>query len=260
MTADPAEWPLRLFRKSVLKQAKLRELTRHLGPTEGKSCLDLGSDNGVISLLLRRRGGRWRSADLAPEAVESIRALVHDDVHLLRDGRLPFPGAEFDAVAVVDMLEHLPDDRAFCGELARVCRPGGILVTNVPHARRRSPLRWFRHRLGQTEEKHGHVRPGYTLRGLSALLGDRFDLESSRTYSGFFSEAIDTLIAFAYGKIAKPGGSKGVLVTGDDLRSHRKAFRAYAAVYPVLKAFSWLDRLFFFVPGFMLIARWRRRA
>ena len=58
------------------------------GPTDGLRCLDLGSDNGVVSLLLRRRGGRWASADLAPEAVESIRALVETDVHLV-DGGAP---------------------------------------------------------------------------------------------------------------------------------------------------------------------------
>ena len=99
--AEP--WALRLFRKSVLKQRKLAELTRSLGPTDGLRCLDLGSDNGVVSLLLRRRGGRWASADLAPEAVASIRELVGTDVHQVTGDRLPFADAEFDRVAVVDM-------------------------------------------------------------------------------------------------------------------------------------------------------------
>ena len=61
-------WALRLFRKSVLKQRKLREIHGLLGPTEGLRCLDLGSDNGVVSLLLRRAdlSGRLRTRPPGP--------------------------------------------------------------------------------------------------------------------------------------------------------------------------------------------------
>ena len=93
MAAEP--WAVRLFRRSVLKQRKLAEIVRLLGPTAGRRCLDLGSDNGVISLMLRAGGGRWASADLTDEAVASIRALVASDVHRIEGYRLPFPDAEF---------------------------------------------------------------------------------------------------------------------------------------------------------------------
>ena len=97
--AVPEPWALALFRRSVLKQRKYAEIARALGPTEGLRCLDLGSDNGVVSLLLRRGGGRWASADLTEEAVASIRGLVTSDVHLTDGARLPFADAEFDRVA-----------------------------------------------------------------------------------------------------------------------------------------------------------------
>ncbi len=106
---DRQQWAVDLFRKSVLKQRKLRELETQLGPTEGRRCLDLGSDNGVISLLLRRRGGFWASGDLTDETVAAIRGLVDTDVHKVEGGRLPFADATFDTVAVVDMLEHVPE-------------------------------------------------------------------------------------------------------------------------------------------------------
>ena len=154
------EWAVALFRRSVLKQRKLAELAAMLGPTAGLRCLDLGSDNGVVSLLLREGGGSWASGDLTEETVSSIRSLVGDDVHQVRGDRLPFPDAHFDRVAVVDMLEHVPDDAAFAAELARVTKPGGLLVVNTPHLKR-TALRRLRHALGQTDEKHGHLRPGY---------------------------------------------------------------------------------------------------
>ncbi len=259
MSAEPhAEpWALQLFRKSVLKQRKLREIEAQLDATTGLRCLDLGSDNGVVSLLLRRRGGDWASADLTEEAVTSIRGLVEHDVHLFDGRRLPFGDGSFDCVVVVDMLEHVPDDAAFAAELARVSRPGARLVINTPHAKR-TLLRRLRHALGQTDEKHGHLRPGYTPGDLRRLFASAFELHATRTYSRFFSEAVDTAINFAVERAGKRGSAKGLVVTGDDLRKHRKLFRLYALIYPFVWAVTRLDAL---VPasGYMLIASATRR-
>jgi SAM-dependent methyltransferase len=255
--AEP--WALQLFRKSVLKQRKLAELTESLGPTEGLRCLDLGSDNGVVSLLLRRAGGSWASADLTDEAANSIRALVETDVHRIDSSALPFADASFDRVAVVDMLEHAPDEAAFVRELSRVTRPGGRLIVNTPHLKH-TLLRRLRHAIGQTDEKHGHLRPGYTPAGLRALLESHgFVWEESRTYSRFFSELVDTAINFGVERLGKRGSAKGMVVTGADVAKHAKAFRLYSAIYPVVWTFSQLDRL---VPasGYMLIATAHRPA
>jgi 2-polyprenyl-3-methyl-5-hydroxy-6-metoxy-1,4-benzoquinol methylase len=258
--AEPAsarEWARALFRRSALKQRKLEEIVAALGATDGLRCLDLGSDNGVVSLLLRERGGSWASGDLTSEAVASIRSLAGEDVHLVAGERLPFADESFDRVVVVDMLEHVPDDSAFARELARVTRPGGRLVVNTPHLKR-TQLRRLRHALGQTDAKHGHLRPGYTPARLAELLAPAFELEGHRTYSRFFSEAVDTALNWGVERLGKASSAKGMMVTGDDLARHRKAFRAYGLVYPLLCAVSRLDAL---VPasGYMLIASLRRR-
>jgi SAM-dependent methyltransferase len=253
---DAREWAKALFARSVLKQRKLAEVAAMLGPTEGLRCLDLGSDNGVVSLLLRERGGTWASGDLTEEAVASIRSLVGEDVRLVTGGALPFRDATFDRVAVVDMLEHVPDDAAFAAELARVTRPGGRLVVNTPHLKRTS-LRRLRHALGQTDEKHGHLRPGYTAERLAALFGPDFAIEGHRTYSRFFSEAVDAALNLGLERLGKKSSAKGMVVTSDDLARNRKGFRLYSAIYPFVWAVTRLDAL---VPasGYMLIAALRR--
>ncbi len=247
-------WALALFRKSPLKQRKLVEICGLLGPTRGLRCLDLGSDNGVVSLLLRERGGSWASGDLTEEAVESIRGLVETDVHRVQGERLPFADAEFDALVVVDMLEHVADDRPFATELARVLRPGGTLVVNTPNLKR-SLLRRLRLALGQTDEKHGHLRPGYTAPELRTLLGDRFVLECHRTYSRFFSELIDICINWGVERLGKKASAKGLVVTGGDVAKHGKMFRAYSLIYPLVWLVSRFDALIPWTSGYMLVAR-----
>ena len=256
-----AEWAVALFRKSVLKQAKFRRITELLDDPVGQRCLDIGADNGVISLLLRRRGGSWASADLDEQTVASIRELVGDDVHRLDGARTPFPDRTFDQVVVVDYLEHIPDDDRFAAELARILRPGGRVIVNVPHRKPRSLLNRFRHLIGLTDEWHGHLRPGYSLEEIRTLLGPRFSIERSVTYSKSFSELVDTALNGLYLAMQRGGdsrgSSKGTVVTQADIRKHRKQFLLLSGLYPFLWGISRLDALLWLQPGYKLIVRAR---
>jgi SAM-dependent methyltransferase len=46
--------------------------------------------------------------------------------------RLALPDAAFDAAVCAEVLEHLDDDAAALAVLARVLRPGGLLIVTVP--------------------------------------------------------------------------------------------------------------------------------
>ena len=256
-----ADWALALYGKSVLKQAKLRQIESLIDDPAGRRNLDIGADNGVISYLLRQRGGEWRSADLDPRAVASIRQLVGSEVYQLDGARTPFPDRAFDQVIIVDYLEHIPDDRAFADELARILTPGGILVVNVPHLQPRSPLNRFRHRIGLTDAWHGHLRAGYTVEGLREVLGPRFAMERVVTYSRFGSELVDTALNGVYEAMRKRSGgessSKGTVVTATDVGRHRKQLRLLSLLYPALKLTASTDRLMPWQPGHKLIVRAR---
>ncbi len=252
-------WPIQLFNKSVLKQRKYQEITDLLGDFQGLHCLDIGADNGVISYLLRQQGGSWKSADLDEHTVQAITELVHTDVYPIGDCPTVFADNEFDCIILIDFLEHVPNDGEFIQDFARILKPDGRLIINVPHSKN-DLLRKLRYALGQTDEKHGHVRPGYTMDSVRQLLGDRFTIETHHIYSKFFSELIDTLMVFGIsllkGKKAHES-TKGNVVTGHDLKANQSMFKVYSLIYPLVWLFSKLDHLLFAASGYMLIVKAR---
>jgi SAM-dependent methyltransferase len=262
MTAGDAGWATSLTRRSVLKQAKIRELTRALGTVTGKICLDLGGDNGAVSAALRVHGGQWSSADLDQRGIDSLREVLGGDVRAIEGTRIPFDTAVFDVVVIIDLLEHLDDDRAMVLECARVLRPGGVLIVNVPHVKPRSLINAVRNAVGLTDAWHGHVRPGYSLEGLRALLAPTFTLEDARTYSRACSEVIDVLMHVAFNVVGGKARdhthtSKGTVVTRADVDRHKQAFGLLTLAFPFLRAFSWMDTLLPWQPGYKLIVRAR---
>lgn len=262
MTPAPAataetDWAVALFRKSVLKQAKLRQILALLDDPVGKANLDIGGDNGVISYLLRQRGGTWSSADLDERTVGSIRQLVGERVYRLDGARTPFADQSFDQVVVIDYLEHIADDRGFARELERIVKPGGTVIVNVPHLQPGSPLVRFRHRIGLTDEWHGHVRAGYSVATLRETLGPRFRVDRAVTYSRFGSELVDTALNGLYEAMRRrqggPGSGKGTVVTQHDIGRYRKQFRMLSILYPALRATAAADRLLPWQAGHKLI-------
>jgi SAM-dependent methyltransferase len=64
-------------------------------------------------------------------------------------GALPFPDGSFDAVLAFEVVEHVEDDTDLIDEIARVSRPGAVLLLSTPvHASMWSPL----------DDACGHVR------------------------------------------------------------------------------------------------------
>ena len=88
---------------------------------------------------------------------------------------LPFEDGAFDVVTMFDLLEHVPDDAEAAREGIRVLRPGGSLLVSTPHTRWRYPyygaLRGHAPTEAELFAEWGHVRRGYTIDDLKALIG-----------------------------------------------------------------------------------------
>lgn len=99
----------------------------------GKAVLDLGCAGGFMAEALDDRGARVTGIDPAADAISAARAHAEDsgrtiayDVGVGED--LPYDAARFDAVVCVDVLEHVADLDRVLAEIARVLRPGGMLL------------------------------------------------------------------------------------------------------------------------------------
>jgi SAM-dependent methyltransferase len=118
-----------------------RSAVAEAGIRAGGTAIDVGCGTGRALPPLRAAvgpGGAVFAVDLTPEMLHAAgpAALAARAARLVADARaLPFPGQSADAVFAAGLVNHLPDPVAGLRELARVTRPGGLLVLFHPTGR-----------------------------------------------------------------------------------------------------------------------------
>lgn len=141
---------------------------------------------------------------------------------------LPFRDQSFDTVLISDVLEHLQDPVAAMHEIARVLRPGGLLVGNTPY------LYWIH------EEPFDYWRPSrYALELLLQSAGF-VDVEVSEL--GGSIEVVVDLVSKHLGALGPVGarlgaGTARVTATWTRSRAGRRCRRATQAKYPIAHLF-----------------------
>jgi ubiquinone/menaquinone biosynthesis C-methylase UbiE len=118
----------------MLAQPLLEKLTEVKEPF----LLDFATGTGRLSSALLNRPefkGRIVAVDLSQGMLEQATAKLNHfsgRVEFLRHPSfpLPFPDEAFDVVCCLEVLELLPDTQAGLHEMARVLRPGGVLLSS----------------------------------------------------------------------------------------------------------------------------------
>jgi 2-polyprenyl-3-methyl-5-hydroxy-6-metoxy-1,4-benzoquinol methylase len=155
----------------------------HLGDV-----LDAGSGDGTIAALLAPRCRSVTCLDHSEKIVQAARHRLSEfgnvscetgDLHAL-----PFPGARFDHVLLLNVLTYTKDPALVLREAARVLRPGGDLtVSTLAH-----------HEHKDATAQYGHVNQGFrpaTLHGWLAktagLAVERCEITSREKRSPHFA-------------------------------------------------------------------------
>jgi SAM-dependent methyltransferase len=135
-------------------------LDRHLAGERPARALDLGCGVGGFLPGLARLAGAVFPADLSREALVCCRERGFGRGVVCDGYALPYADGSFDLVCLFDAIEHIEDDARALREVARVLRPGGLLIASVPAY----PL------LYANNDRVARHRRRYTRRSLRAVL------------------------------------------------------------------------------------------
>ncbi len=95
--------------------------------------LDIGCANGFLVKEAQEAGFEAYGVELSERAVQYAREVL-GLAHVLQGNveDISFSSDFFDVITMFDVLEHVPSPRRTLTELARILRPGGILIAQLP--------------------------------------------------------------------------------------------------------------------------------
>jgi SAM-dependent methyltransferase len=104
---------------------------------KGLVVLDVACGEGYGSALLARHAAKVTGVDLSPDAIAHARSeyagITNLEFVAASCTQMPLPDAAFDVVVSFETLEHIAAQEEFLAEVARVLKPGGVLVLSCPN-------------------------------------------------------------------------------------------------------------------------------
>ncbi len=248
-------WQLRIFRKTLKKKQKLKLLANLLGdlaPTDRVLLLTNGDNNGALNHHFRKLGGRWTWGEFEEGSIPEMQSLLGEPVSHVSPDRLPFTDAEFDAVVVIDVHEHLEETSGLNSEIHRIVKPGGRVIVTTPNGDSRKIGFRIKEALGMNRSVYGHVRDGYTIDELETMLvGSGLVPLRHGSYSNLFTEMVELGINLGYVKILNRKSRRGpdeghapiAPSSAEQVKKVEKTLKVYGLLYPFCRIVSAFDVL-----------------
>ena len=108
-------------------------MLRWLGDGFGRSLLDVGAADGLLSKKLSERGWRVTGIECDPGLAQAGAGHCAQMIVANLDREVPPLETLFDVIVYGDVLEHLSDPLRVLTELNRLLAPGGFVVISMPN-------------------------------------------------------------------------------------------------------------------------------
>ena len=125
-SGEKDDWWYRVMRKVVWNYLDW------FGGESSGTLLDIGCGTGYTLMELKKRGWKTYGIEIEKKMVEKAKSLGLDQVKEGDAVKLPWSQNKFDAVLMLDVLEHVREEEKALAEAYRVLKQGGILILNCP--------------------------------------------------------------------------------------------------------------------------------
>lgn len=129
--------PARLgfIRDTIVSELRPEQSVR-LRALDGLRILDIGCGGGLVTEPMARLGAVVTGIDPAPETIAAAKAHAATqgltiDYRATRAETLAEAKCSFDVVLCLEVVEHVPDVRAFLAVAASLVRPGGLMILST---------------------------------------------------------------------------------------------------------------------------------
>ena len=169
-----ADLYLRLFGlPEITQRTRFSIVSKFLNADSTNWALDIGCGYGLVTAWLGSMGAQAVGIDTEVEKIKLAKSII-EGLNLRKKVfyviasacNLPFRNELFDTILSLDVIEHISNDLEVASEASRVLKLRGVFILTTPCLKQRYGFR-SEVELGQS---WGHVRKGYTLEALQALL------------------------------------------------------------------------------------------
>ncbi|UCC68519.1 MAG: class I SAM-dependent methyltransferase, partial [Armatimonadota bacterium] len=124
LTGQSAQWRINFYRALLAVASRL---------ARGRRLLDVGCGLGEFLEAARQAGWEAEGLDISEAACRVASERTGCPTRACELGPDTYAPSSFDAVAAIDLLEHLPDPRATLGHIRTILKPDAVLVVVTPN-------------------------------------------------------------------------------------------------------------------------------